>query len=74
MGQESQKMAAGYIANYFQKHNVTSPANNIDSTAFLYTGIHGDCRTPADTPDKIDYQNLENIVLWLIKLVLQFKK
>ncbi len=35
----------------------------------LYTGLHDDYHTSKDTPDKIEYDNLENIVIWLTKSI-----
>lgn len=35
----------------------------------LFTGLHDDYHTSKDTPDKIDYDNLENIVIWLTKSI-----
>jgi len=35
----------------------------------LYTGLHDDYHTSKDTPDKIDYDNMENIVIWLTESI-----
>ncbi len=37
--------------------------------AVLFTGLHDDYHKPTDTPDKLDYDNIENIVIWLTKAI-----
>ena len=36
---------------------------------FIFTGIHDDYHTPADTPDKVDYEGLEEIGKFSISLL-----
>jgi len=36
---------------------------------FVFTGVHDDYHTPADTPDKVDYEGLEEIGNFSISLI-----
>ena len=64
----SEKILYKYSSDHFRFHHAGIPI------LVLFTGLHSEYHTPKDTPDKIAYQNLENIVLWLIKLVPELKQ
>jgi hypothetical protein len=52
-----------FASDHFRFHRAGIPI------AVLFTGLHDDYHTPADTPDKIEYKNMENIVVWLTKVI-----